>query len=106
MFYEWMFRNKNYTMFSPGTPADYATTYATWDKDAIQSEMFGFVFSNEKVQEIELALIEADKLFLPIYTGFVDFEENYPAAVEALKAAGIDEYVAEVQRQLDIFLAQ
>ena len=40
-----------------------------------------------------------------VRNGFVNFDENYPAAVEKLKAAGIDEYIAEVQRQYDEFLA-
>lgn len=39
-----------------------------------------------------------------VRNGFVNFDENYPAAVEKLKAAGIDEYIAEVQRQYDEFL--
>ena len=37
---------------------------------------------------------------------YVDFDSNYEAAVEELKAAGIDEYVAEVQKQLDEFFAE
>jgi len=37
--------------------------------------------------------------------GFVDFDSNYEDALAKLKAAGIDEYVAEVQRQLDEFFA-
>ncbi|MGM1046731.1 DUF3502 domain-containing protein [Paenibacillus uliginis] len=35
----------------------------------------------------------------------MDFETEYPKAIQKLKAAGIDEYVTEIQRQLDEFLA-
>ena len=34
---------------------------------------------------------------------FKDYDANYEDALAKLKAAGIDEYVAEVQRQLDEF---
>jgi putative aldouronate transport system substrate-binding protein len=44
--------------------------------------------------------------FRPLMTGFIDFDENYPGFIAKLKAAGIDEYVAEVQVQIDAFLAQ
>ena len=40
-----------------------------------------------------------------VRNGFVNFDENYAAAVQKLKDAGIDEYIAEVQRQYDEFLA-
>ena len=40
-----------------------------------------------------------------IRSGFVDFDTEYPKAVEALKNAGIDEYIADLQRQVDEFLA-
>jgi putative aldouronate transport system substrate-binding protein len=36
----------------------------------------------------------------------VDFDTEYPKAVKALKAAGIDQYVAEVNRQLKAYLAK
>jgi len=36
---------------------------------------------------------------------YVDFDENYPAALAELEAAGINEYVAELNRQMEEFLA-
>ncbi len=42
----------------------------------------------------------------PLITGYVDFDKNYPKAVEALKAAGIESYVAEFQKQLDAYMAK
>jgi len=35
----------------------------------------------------------------------VDIDTEYPKAVQKLKDAGIDDYIAEVQRQFDEFLA-
>jgi len=106
-FYEWMFRNKNYQVFGTEVSQEYIDNYQAWDDDAKVSSAMGFVFNNENVMEIETAineLITTD--FASIRTGFVNFDENYEAAVEKLKAAGIDEYIAEVQRQYDEYVAQ
>ena len=37
--------------------------------------------------------------------GAIDPEENIPKYIDELKAAGIDEIIAEKQKQLDAFLA-
>lgn len=105
-FYEWMFRNQNYQMFTPEVSQEDIDNYTSWDDDAIVSDALGFRFNNENVRMIETALKEVvGKQLAPVRDGFVDFETAYPRAIENLKAAGIDEYVAEVQRQLDEFLA-
>lgn len=104
-FYEWMFRNKNYQMFDPEIDQAFIDEYTHWDDEASISASFGFAFNNEKVKDVETRLNEAAKSLAAIRSGFVDFDTEYPKAIEELKAAGIDEYVAEVQRQLDEFLA-
>lgn len=105
-FYEWMFRNQNYQLFTPDIDQDYIDTYQSWDDNALVSASLGFRFNNEKVKEIETRLNEiAGKELLSIQCGFVDFETEYPKAIQKLKDAGIDEYVAEVQRQFEEFLA-
>jgi len=105
-FYEWMFRNQNYQLFAPDVSQEAIDQYKSWDDKAVLSESIGFRFNNEKVKNIETALREvAGKQFAAIRSGFVDFDVEYPKAVKQLKDAGIDEYVAEIQRQLDEFLA-
>lgn len=104
-FYEWMFRNQHYQMFSTEVSQEYIDTYAKFDEGAIISKSFGFQFNNENVKETETRLVELLKKFIPLYTGFVDFDTEYPKAIQELKDAGIDEYVAEAQRQLDEFMA-
>lgn len=103
-FYEWMFRNANYTLFTTDVADEYIETYETWDDGAKTSDVIAFHFDNANVVEIENSVSEVVKQYMdPIMYGFVDYEENYPAALEALKQAGIDEYIAEIQRQLDEF---
>ncbi|MGG3307073.1 ABC transporter substrate-binding protein [Paenibacillus lautus] len=105
-FYEWMFRNQNYQLFGPDVAQESIDKYKSWDDQAVRSASLGFRFNNEKVKSIETALKGVvGKDLAAIRSGFVDFETAYPKAIQKLKKAGIDEYVAEVQRQLDEFLA-
>ena len=104
-FYEWMFRNANYQVFPEGISDEYIETYRSWDDEAKTSAMMGFAFNNEGFEAVETACNEAWKKVAPILYGYVDFDENYPAAIAELEAAGINEYVNEVNRQLEAFIA-
>lgn len=105
-FYEWMFRNKNYQMFDPEVTDEEVDMFKNWDNDAIYSDAFGFRFDNSSVKEIETQLIEIkSKEMMPVWSGFADFETELPRVNKKLKDAGMDEYVAEVQRQMDAYLA-
>jgi len=104
-FYEWMFRNANYQVFSGDVSEEYIEEYRNWDNDAQISAMMGFNFNNAGFEAIETACNEAWKKMAPILYGYVDFDENYPAALAELEAAGINKYVAELNRQMEEFLA-
>ncbi len=105
-FYEWMFRNVNYQVFPETLPQEYIDKYLGWDKEATASKMLGFKFSNANVVDTETACNQVfGQKLAPVLYGFVDFETEYPAAIEALKAAGIDQYIAEINRQLEEFKA-
>ena len=105
-FYEWMFRNANYQVFGEGVSDEYIEMYRHWDDEAIPSAMLGFAFDNTGFEAVETACIEAFKKLAPILYGYVDFETEYPKAIAELEAAGIIEYVAEVNRQLQEFMAK
>lgn len=105
-FYEWMFRNQNFSVFGADVSDEYIEAYMNWDKDAKTSSAMGFTFNNENVVMIETAILEVIQNDMSVVrNGFVSFDENYAATVQKLKDAGIDEYIAEVQRQYDEFLA-
>ena len=105
-FYEWMFRNANYTVFKDGVTDEYIEKYQHWDDNAIPSGMLGFAFNNEGFEAIQTACTEAWKNMTPILYGYVDYDENYPQAAEAMKTAGIYELVDEYNRQLAEYMAQ
>ena len=105
-FYEWMFRNANYTVFKDGVSDEYIEKYQHWDDNAIPSGMLGFAFNNEGFEAIQTACTEAWKNMTPILYGYVDYDENYPKAAEEMKTAGIYELVDEYNRQLAEYMAQ
>ena len=105
-FYEWMFRNANYQVFRDNVSDEFIETYKNWDKEAVPSKMLGFAFNNAGLEAVETACNEAFNKLNPILYGYVDFDSEYPAAIKALKDAGIDQYVAEINRQLEEFMAK
>ena len=67
----------------------------------------GFIYSPSNVKS-QLAVLEAIVAqYVPILeSGSVDLDVYYPAFLEALEKAGIDEVIADKQQQLDAWLAQ
>lgn len=105
-FYEWMFRNANYQVFSNEVTDEYIEIYQHWDDNAIGSAMLGFAFNNEGFEAIETACQEAWKNVTPILYGYVDYDENIEAAKAEMERAGINELIAEYNRQLQEFMAK
>ena len=101
-----MFRNANYQVFRDNVSDEFIETYKNWDNEAVPSKMQGFAFNNSGLESVETACNEAFNKLNPILYGYVDFDTEYPAAIKALKDAGIDQYVAEINRQLEEFMAK
>lgn len=106
LFYEWMFRNVAIMDFPDNIDTEFIGTYKNWDNDAIISDILGFSFDSTTVssESSKLVTVKAEK-FDPISTGFVAFDNYYEDAVKSLKAAGIEKYVLEYQKQIDDFIA-
>ena len=84
---------------------DFKTLAAPADKVALSPQV-GFLFDATSLKG-ELPNINAEVIasFYPIKFGLVDYDTAYPEAIKKLKAAGIDKYIAEFQKQLTAFLA-
>lgn len=65
-----------------------------------------FIFDTEpmKSEYAQLQAVETEYLN-PISNGFKDYDENIDEAIEKLKAAGLDKFMEEVQKQFDEFMA-
>lgn len=104
-FYDWMHNTTAYMDTTAYDPAD-LEEYLHWDDDAITSKTVGFVFDNSNVKAEEAALNAIYTEFIPRYQwGFESYDESFAEVLEMLKDAGLDTYLAEVQRQFSEFMA-
>lgn len=103
---DWLLMNKNFIRFDKSVPDDFIAQYKAWDDEAIISKGAGFNFDNTPVKNEETKINGVFSEFLaPIASGFLDYGENFPRALEKLKAAGFDTYIAEYQKQFSEWYA-
>ena len=87
--------------------ADIYDRIIAYNESSIISKAMGFTFNPDSVSDEMVAITNVkNKYFKALIVGAVDPDEYIPILNEELKQAGIDTVVAEVQRQLDEFLAQ
>ncbi len=106
----WMFGNQFNTYIYDSEKFESAT--AKWDKfkayneSATASPILGFTFNSEPVKTKVAALTGVKKQFMPgLETGKSDPAVALPKFTAKLKAAGMDDVLAEMQKQVDTFLA-
>jgi putative aldouronate transport system substrate-binding protein len=102
----WIFGNQLASYIWEGNPPDLYAELDSFNKNALNSKAMGFRYDSTSVKTAVAAVnnvIEEYRLGLEF--GVVDPEVNLPRFIQALKNAGIDEIVAEKQRQLDAWAA-
>lgn len=102
--HEWATTHVDYMRFPDYVADDVIDDYVHWDDGCIMQKDIGFVFDLEPVKE-QFAQMQnvATEYFAQIALGFADYDTAFPEAQQRLKDAGIDEYVAEYQRQFSAF---
>lgn len=102
--HEWATTHSKYMRFPDYVPDDTIAAYKVWNDGAIPQKDIGFAFELEPVKEIYAQLQNvAVEYFVPISLGFADYDSAYPEAIKRLKDAGIDQYMAEYQKQFSEF---
>ncbi|MGG4145929.1 DUF3502 domain-containing protein [Paenibacillus algorifonticola] len=103
---DWLLMNKNFMRFDNTVPEDFIAQYKAWDDDAIISKGAGFNFDNTPVKNEETKINGVfSELLSPIASGFLDYDTYFPKALDKLKAAGFDKYMAEYQKQFSAWYA-
>lgn len=81
--------------------------YEEWNANSVTSPIIGFVFDATKVQSQIGALVNITKQYKStLATGAVDPEPVLKEMNDKLKAAGLETVMAEVQAQVDAFVAK
>ena len=103
---QWLFANQfNTYLFQTEDPQKW-TKFKEYNASAAASPILGFTFNTEKVKTQIAALTSVKKQFMPgLETGKVDPATVVPKFTDKLKAAGLDAALAEMQTQVDAFVA-
>lgn len=76
------------------------------DTEAVVSVATGFMFDSSPIADIAANLsAEAETVLAPLKCGLISYDEGFENALEQLKAAGLDEYIAEFDRQFQEYYA-
>lgn len=78
-----------------------------FNKSALRSKAFGFVFDSSKVKTEAASIANVTAQYrTALENGTLDIDENLPKFQAALKEAGIDRVIEEKQAQLDAWAAE
>ncbi len=104
--YGWQSRTFLYEKISEKYDAAEIERYLHFDEDCIVVKEAGFIFDSSPVdtQAAQMNAIIQEKV-IPLMYGMGDFDSEWPAVLQELKDAGLDQYVAEYQRQFSEFMA-
>jgi len=98
----WMWPNQFVGHIWVGDEPDVWEVLDTFNKNSTPSMALGFVFDNAAVKnEVTACTAVVDKYYNSLMCGSIDPETALPQFNQELKDAGIDNIVAEKQRQLD-----
>lgn len=106
----WAVRNPDYMKDSAGTPEDYATMKQSWDdyiQDGVGAQKFrSFVPDTAAIETEYTACVNVHQQYWwPLELGYTDPETGLEEYKKMMQAAGIDKVIAELQRQLDEYVA-
>lgn len=102
----WVCVNTEFRRYPDYITDEQIETFNTQAEGAIPLKSTNFIFDTEPVKSeyAQLQAVETEYLN-PISNGFKDYDENIDVAIKKLKAAGLDKFMEEVQRQFDEFMA-
>ncbi len=98
----WQMPNQFIARIWEGDSLDLWTRMQSYNDNALASKAMGFTFDNSDVSAEYTALTNVYTEYRnQLEYGFLDPETGIPEMVERLKAAGLDNYIAEKQAQLN-----
>lgn len=103
----WELPNQYLTHLWEGSDPNVYEETEKFNEKGVPSKAFGFTFDNTGLDTQLAAVNNVYNQYAPsLGAGTVDPEEYIPKFIKDLKAAGIDDIIAEKQKQLDAWLAE
>lgn len=107
MFDGWQRGNQLLSYVWEGDDPDLYEQLDAFNKSALRSKAFGFVFDASAVKTETAAIANVTAQYrAALENGTLDIDENLPKFQAALKEAGIDRVIEEKQAQLDAWAAE
>ena len=104
--YPWAWPNEMISYIWDGDPEDLWTATDEWNKSAVISPAMGFSWNNSSVlNQVTACTNVKSKYENALVTGSIDPDEAIPQFLQELEDAGVNDIIAEKQRQLDEYLA-
>ncbi|MDF2926522.1 MAG: hypothetical protein K0R57_5436 [Paenibacillaceae bacterium] len=105
-FDEWQIANTSYKRYATNISDEFIAGYKKNDEGAVKAKNFGFNFDASTLQSeiAKMTAVYQEKL-KPIQYGFLEYDKYYPAAIKEMKDAGLDKYMAEMQKQFTAWYA-
>lgn len=103
----WFISAIPYNVYDTSITQETIQEYENWDDDSKFSKLTGFSFDTTPVAT-EVAMLTSiynEKLY-PMMLGYIDYDENIESLTKELKAAGLDTYMAEYQKQFSEFYSK
>lgn len=102
----WMQGNQYLSYLYKGQPADKWDKFKEFNSSAKVSKSLGFTYDPTNISTEISAITNVQQQYLPsLNTGSVDPEKYLPEYISALKSAGLDKVLAELQSQFDKYLS-
>ena len=102
----WFLEASEYVHYDPKFSEEVVNEYIHYDDGSVLAKYVGFNFDSSSVSA-ELAALTAiyDEFLNPMSCGQLDYASNIDDVISKMKAAGIDDYIAEYQRQYSEWVA-
>lgn len=105
-FSDWMVGNLNLARSRTSQHPSYIASHMVQDDSIVPTIISGFQFNSTAVSaEYANCVAEVKSSLYPIRVGIIKYEDGITAALQNLKAAGLDKVVEEYQRQLTEWLS-
>ena len=107
--YNWIIGTCDNSLVTQDDTPGYYQKLREAEETATVNKMSDFIFDATPVESIKTAITAIDKEYRDIiYCGYAgdDWEKILDEWIAERKAAGIDKYIAEKQKQLDAYLAE
>ena len=102
----WMLTDFRFERFNSNLPESYKTKVQNWDKGAKTSPIIGFVVDPTPVKDIIANMKTIDDQYVNLIArGLIKYSDKIVEMDAKYKAAGLDKLIAEVQKQLDAYIA-